>query len=97
MVPRIVAWSILGLVVVVLLAAALIVPSGRSAAAAKQGSSESSSPEVGRFQLVRQSAEEIILLDTISGDLYRAGPGDIKPYADRNKEDEEEAKDSNED
>jgi hypothetical protein len=96
MAPRIVAWSILGLVLIVLLAAAWFTPSGRTANAAKQGGSELSPPEIGRFQLVRQSTEEIILLDTISGDLYRAGPGDIKPYADRNKDDEDEAKDSNE-
>jgi hypothetical protein len=39
--------------------------------------------EVGRFVVVRSSADLIILLDTTNGDLYNAVPSDIKPYAAR--------------
>jgi hypothetical protein len=35
---------------------------------------------VGRYQVVRASAEVITLLDTVTGDLYNAVPTDLKPY-----------------
>jgi hypothetical protein len=36
-----------------------------------------------RYQVVRASADVIILLDTMTGDLYNAVPSDIKPYNQR--------------
>jgi hypothetical protein len=39
--------------------------------------------EVGRFVVVRSSADVIVLMDTTTGDLYNAVPSDIKPYAAR--------------
>jgi hypothetical protein len=36
--------------------------------------------EVGRYQVVVSSADAIILLDTATGDLYKAVPHDVKPY-----------------
>jgi hypothetical protein len=38
---------------------------------------------VGRYQVVRASAEVITLLDTVTGDLYNAVPTDLKPYNSR--------------
>lgn len=38
---------------------------------------------IGRFQVVQASGGTIILLDTVTGDLYRAGERDVKPYKDR--------------
>jgi hypothetical protein len=34
----------------------------------------------GRFQAVSSSPDGVVILDSATGDLYRAGPGDIKPY-----------------
>jgi len=39
----------------------------------------------GRYQVVRVTEGEIILLDTATGDLYAAGPQDVKPHAARPK------------
>jgi hypothetical protein len=39
--------------------------------------------EVGRFVVVRSSADVIVIMDTTTGDLYNAVPSDIKPYAAR--------------
>src|SRR5216684_6292103 len=36
---------------------------------------------IGRFQVVQVVEREIIILDTVSGDLYAAGPKDIKPFS----------------
>ncbi len=36
-----------------------------------------------RYQVVTVNESEIILLDTTSGDLYSAKPGDVKPYSAR--------------
>ena len=71
MVGRIVAWSLLGFVCLVLLAVGL-----RSLFS----KDESDRLYIGRFQMVRTSPDEIILLDTSGGHLYRAVPDDIKPY-----------------
>jgi hypothetical protein len=38
---------------------------------------------VGRFQVVRVVDQEIVLLDTTTGDLYAAGPNDVKPHTAR--------------
>jgi hypothetical protein len=38
---------------------------------------------VGRYQVVRASAEVITLLDTVTGDLYNAVPTDLRPYNSR--------------
>jgi hypothetical protein len=38
---------------------------------------------VKRYQIVRVAGSEIILLDTATGDLYAAGPNDVKPHASR--------------
>jgi hypothetical protein len=35
---------------------------------------------VGRFAVARTSPGEIVVLDTVTGDLYSAGPRDIKNY-----------------
>jgi len=35
---------------------------------------------VGRYQVVRATAEVVTLLDTVTGDLYNAVPTDLKPY-----------------
>jgi hypothetical protein len=39
--------------------------------------------DVGRFVLARASSNSIVILDTVTGDLYRAGVEDVKPYAAR--------------
>jgi hypothetical protein len=39
--------------------------------------------EVGRYVVVRSSADLIVIMDTTTGDLYNAVPSDIKPYAAR--------------
>jgi hypothetical protein len=39
--------------------------------------------EVGRFVVVRSSADVIVIMDTTTGDLFNAVPSDIKPYAAR--------------
>jgi hypothetical protein len=39
--------------------------------------------EVGRFVVVRSSADVTVIMDTTTGDLYNAVPSDIKPYAAR--------------
>jgi hypothetical protein len=39
--------------------------------------------EVGRYQAVHTSPDGIILLDTATGELYRATPNDIKPHSAR--------------
>ncbi len=36
---------------------------------------------IGRFQVVQVVEREIILLDTVTGELYAAGPKDIKPFS----------------
>ena len=36
---------------------------------------------IGRFQVVQVVEREIIILDTATGDLYAAGPKDIKPFS----------------
>ena len=36
---------------------------------------------IGRFQVVHVVEREIIILDTVTGDLYAVGPKDIKPFA----------------
>lgn len=38
---------------------------------------------IGRYQVVRSSGDVIILLDTVTGDLYNAAPSDIKPFGTR--------------
>jgi hypothetical protein len=38
---------------------------------------------VGRYQAVRVTADAVLLLDTVTGDLYTAVPRDIKPYDSR--------------
>src|SRR5262249_24336873 len=45
------------------------------------------SGQVGRFQVVRSNEEGIIIIDTTTGDLYKATPGDIKPFNQRPKPD----------
>jgi hypothetical protein len=42
-------------------------------------------PEVGRYQAVRATDDSIILIDTTTGELYRATPRDIKPFSERPK------------
>jgi hypothetical protein len=41
--------------------------------------------DVGRYVLVRNTEDAIIIMDSVSGDLYRAAPADIKPYAARHR------------
>ena len=41
--------------------------------------------EIGRYQVVRSNEEVIILIDTTTGDLYKAVPSDIKPFSARPK------------
>jgi hypothetical protein len=38
---------------------------------------------VGRYSVVSVSTDSIVLLDTVTGDLYKASPRDIKNYSDR--------------
>src|SRR5262249_35131201 len=40
---------------------------------------------VGRYQVVRSSPEAILLLDTVTGELYSAGREDIRPTSARNR------------
>ncbi len=37
--------------------------------------------EVGRYQVVHTGPDGLIMLDTATGELYRATPNDIKPYS----------------
>jgi hypothetical protein len=39
--------------------------------------------QIGRYQVVRADSHTIVLLDTVTGDLYAAGPDDLKPYSKR--------------
>ena len=39
----------------------------------------------GRYQVVRSSPEAILLLDTVTGELYSAGREDIRPTSARNR------------
>jgi len=39
--------------------------------------------EIGRYVVAHVGPEGIILLDTATGELYKAGPNDIKPHAAR--------------
>lgn len=41
--------------------------------------------EVGRYVVVRSSADVVVIMDTTTGDLYNAVPSDIKPYAARTR------------
>src|SRR5215831_17274263 len=47
-----------------------------------RGSSEGM---VGRYQVVRSSPEAVLLLDTVTGELYSAGREDIRPSSARNR------------
>ena len=40
---------------------------------------------VGRYQVVSSSAQAIIIIDTATGDLFKATPKDVKPFASRPK------------
>jgi hypothetical protein len=46
-------------------------------------SDERTASVVGRYQVVRATADAVLLLDTVTGDLYMAAPRDIKPYDSR--------------
>jgi hypothetical protein len=56
------------------------------ASGAGSGKSESTTrapkevPEIGRHVAVRVTPEEIVIIDTVTGELYRALNSDIKPY-----------------
>jgi hypothetical protein len=39
--------------------------------------------QVGHYQVVKVTDNGVILLDTATGELYAAGPNDIKPFASR--------------
>jgi hypothetical protein len=41
---------------------------------------------VGRYQVVRSSPEAILLLDTVTGELYSAGREDIRPTSARHRD-----------
>jgi hypothetical protein len=41
--------------------------------------------DVGRYVLVRNTEDAIIIMDSVSGELYRATPADIKPFAARHR------------
>lgn len=89
MVGRIVAWSLVAVV------ALLVIGAGVKAMV---GSSSSETPVgIGRFQVVRQTPDQIILLDTTSGELYRAEPGDIKPYGKLNQSDDDDKESDSDD
>jgi hypothetical protein len=70
------AWIVVGLL---FLAGVTITMSSVVAQGWGQGPGPGNHPP-GRFQVVSSSPEGVILLDTATGELYKAGPGDIKPY-----------------
>ncbi len=41
--------------------------------------------EVGRYQVVRSTEDVVIIIDTTTGDLYKAEAKDIKPFSARPK------------
>lgn len=41
--------------------------------------------EVGRYEVVKTTDTEILLVDSTTGDLYRATMSDVKPYSKRPK------------
>jgi hypothetical protein len=41
--------------------------------------------EVGRYQVATVSSKAIIIIDTATGDLFKATPKDVKPFASRPK------------
>jgi hypothetical protein len=41
--------------------------------------------DVGRYVLVRNTEDAIVIMDSVNGDLYRATPADIKPFAARHR------------
>jgi hypothetical protein len=42
--------------------------------------------EVGRYVVAHVGPDGIILLDTATGELYKAGPNDVKPHTARPRE-----------
>jgi hypothetical protein len=72
-------WALLGVVFV----AALVVALSTLEAQRPAGESSAQRGQVGRYQAVKVDGDTIILLDTSTGDLYRAGHDDIKPYSQR--------------
>jgi hypothetical protein len=72
-------WSVAGILVVALLIVGLSSLSAqRFAPPAVPGSGEA-----GRYVLVRNTDDAMIIMDSITGDLYKATQADIKPFAAR--------------
>lgn len=49
------------------------------------GDGRGSEGMVGRYQVVRSSPETILLLDTVTGELYSAGREDVRPASARRR------------
>jgi hypothetical protein len=68
--------------IVILLAAAALIVFGRVTSFAQRDfRGQGSASEIGRYRAVNVSHGEIILLDTATGNLFTAGPKDIKPHS----------------
>jgi hypothetical protein len=70
------AWIVAGLL---FLAVVTITVSSLMAQVWNPGPAQGGQPP-GRFQVVSSAPDGVVLLDTATGELYKAGPGDIKPY-----------------
>jgi hypothetical protein len=73
-------WVVGGLLVLGLLIAALSQLTAQRPPAARPLGGEG---PVGRYAVVLVDRGDVILLDTVTGDLYRATQDDIKPHASR--------------
>jgi hypothetical protein len=73
-------WVVGGLLVLGLLIAALSQLTAQRPPAARPLGGEG---PVGRYAVVLVEGGNVILLDTVTGDLYRATQDDIKPHASR--------------
>src|SRR5437870_3478377 len=67
---------------VFLLGIAALIVFGRAASFGQRDfRGQGSASEIGRYRAVNVTRGEIILLDTATGNLFTAGPTDIKPHS----------------
>jgi hypothetical protein len=74
-------WTVAGILALVLLIVGISnLPAQRFGSPTPLGHGD-----VGRYVLVRNTEDAIIIMDSVSGELYKATPADIKPFAARHR------------
>jgi hypothetical protein len=74
-------WTVAGILALVLLIVGISnLPAQRFGSPTAPGHGD-----VGRYVLVRNTEDAIVIMDSVSGDLYKATPADIKPFAARHR------------